>query len=82
MEDRVISLNAVKKYYPYDKKFHKWLDNLPPVTSKTGHWIKHEIEDTLRWLECSNCHCETHNVKHNYCPNCGCRMVEPQESEV
>lgn len=30
-EDRAISLNAVKNYYPYDKKFHKWLDNLPPV---------------------------------------------------
>lgn len=41
---------------------------------KTGHWIEHEIEDTLRWLECSNCHCETYNVKHNYCPNCGARM--------
>ena len=42
---------------------------------KTGYWIEHEIENTLRWLECSNCHCETsYNVMHNYCPNCGAKM--------
>ena len=47
---------------------------------KTGYWIEHEIEGTLKWLECSNCHCETsYNVMQNYCPNCGAKMVEPQE---
>ena len=50
----------------------------PSVNSqepKTGCWIEHEIEGTLKWLECSNCHCETsYNVMHNYCPNCGARM--------
>ena len=46
-----------------------------------GHWIEHEIEDTLRWLECSNCHCETYNVKHNYCPNCGADMRDKENEE-
>lgn len=53
----------------------KWIQ--PPVTPqpKTGHWIEHEIENTLKWLECSNCHCETsYKVMHNYCPNCGAKM--------
>lgn len=50
---------------------------LPSVTQepKTGYWIEHEIENTLKWLECSNCRCETsYNVMHNYCPNCGAKM--------
>ena len=48
--------------------------------TKTGHWIEHEIEDTLRWLECSNCHYETYNVKHNYCMNCGIKMKVEEKS--
>ncbi|WP_458457468.1 zinc-ribbon domain-containing protein [Pseudobutyrivibrio sp.] len=41
---------------------------------KVGKWIYHEIEDTCRWLECSECGYEIPNVDMNYCPNCGAEM--------
>ena len=75
-EDRTI-----ENYKELLKECYEVLPSVKPQ-EKTGHWIEHEIEDTLRWLECSNCHCETHNVKHNFCPKCGAKMVEKQESEV
>lgn len=39
-----------------------------------GKWILHEIDDTLRWRECSVCKGEIHNVNYNYCPHCGAKM--------
>ena len=42
---------------------------------KTGHWI-----DLHRCWICSECNQETH-IEHKFCPNCGAKMVEPQESE-
>ena len=46
---------------------------------KTGHWKDIPKYKDIAW-QCSECgHFTT--MKHNYCPNCGCRMVEPQESE-
>ena len=62
---------------------------LPSVTqkSKTGHWKKKE-DDTCWWYVCSECEQEPLKNRLNdddvlsaFCPNCGCRMVEPQESE-
>ena len=46
---------------------------------KTGHWIADVFLD-----ECSVCGEQTlffEDQQENFCPNCGCRMVEPQESE-
>ena len=40
----------------------------------SGEWIKHEVEDTCRWVECSECHKEYPNIEMNFCPNCGARM--------
>ena len=58
---------------------------------KTGHWIEHpEIETStpeyLMFYECSECKdrqcfCKSDIHKKGFCSNCGCRMVEPQESE-
>jgi len=55
-------------------------DNEP----KTGHWIETEYH---RW-RCSVCREKgmsewdnINDVRTNFCPNCGARMVEPQESE-
>ena len=56
---------------------------------KTGHWIKHDTGHSI-YYECSLCGClapctETADSfvwkLSNYCPDCGCIMVEPQESE-
>ena len=56
------------------------LDELPSVMqkSKTGHWI-----DIGSGEKCSECHEIQYGYDNHrfYCGNCGCRMVEPQESE-
>jgi hypothetical protein len=57
--------------------------NAPSVTPqpKTGRWMHPYKLDIA--CECSECHIQMPITKSfNYCPNCGCRMVEPQESEV
>ena len=62
------------------------LEDLPTVTPKqrTGHWIIHG-EPPINVIECSECGQKYHNhycqpLAH-FCSMCGCRMVEPQESE-
>lgn len=65
------------------------------LKQKTGHWIGHRehcenlgvIPNGLGAYEwCSNCDygidvSDWHKIHHNYCPNCGAKMTEPQESE-
>lgn len=55
----------------------KAINELPPVTPqpKTGYWISHHHGCEY---ECSECH-DKQRAKSKYCPNCGARMVEPQE---
>lgn len=68
------------------------IEALKPVTPKqepkTGHWIDdgfYAEGHSHKAFHCSKC---GHNVLgfkedlSNYCPNCGARMIEPQESEV
>lgn len=62
------------------QKFKTVIKDLPPVKPqepKTGHWIEDENEMEV-W--CSACG-EENDECSRYCPNCGCRMVKPQESE-
>lgn len=55
---------------------------------KTGHWIN--VNDgkwnTIPAYKCSACGANADlrdwSGKSPFCPNCGARMVEPQESEV
>lgn len=58
---------------------------------KTGHWIEiAKYSDGKHKIECSECgnhifdrgHANSYNVKekYKYCPRCGAKMVEPQES--
>ena len=60
------------------------MPSVTPQEPKTGHWIAIENEemDTIGYF-CSVCDLpmETEE-KTKYCPNCGAKMVEPQESEV
>jgi len=49
------------------------------------HWIRGKYtEDDIRYndssYKCSVCS-RVVDTEENYCPNCGARMVEPQESE-
>lgn len=66
---------------------HIAVNDLPPATprQKYGKWIKQTLsvkpfgEDTVL---CDQCAFMTDkDSMYNYCPNCGARMVEPQESE-
>jgi hypothetical protein len=62
--------------------------SLPPVTPqpKMGHWIINEDEENTVHGHCSVCGWEAHYYEDDiigmpYCPNCGAKMTEPQESE-
>ena len=55
------------------------------IPKRTGHWIVHEHAEEFYGrgvdnYECDNCG-DWYLNKTNFCPNCGCRMIEPQESE-
>ena len=64
------------------------LNNLPSVTPqepKTGHWIMTGDYYTgaygdIDYVKCSCCG-EDSLEEGDYCPNCGAKMVEPQESK-
>ena len=59
------------------------LPSVTPQEPKTGHWVHGEY--------CSECGCDVpayivdwkwqKDMDAKYCPNCGARMVDPQESE-
>lgn len=63
---------------------------------KTGNWIikddkeqGYDIAGIKTWyiqIMCDKCGfiktaIEGHTGRYKYCPNCGCRMIEPQERE-
>ena len=52
------------------------IKNLPPVNPQPkGHWINNQ-NGTYTCDKCGGKH-----SRSNYCPNCGAKMVERQESE-
>ena len=68
----------------------EYIRSMPPVNpTKTGHWEQYgnSWEDKFKCSECGKEQpkilCGEQIIGHwsDYCPNCGCRMVEPQESE-
>ncbi len=84
-KDRGIDLSKYAEE-PY-KAFCEFMDSIPPINSqepRTGHWIvktySTKMNDTYYGYECDQCHKE-YNLRTNYCPSCGAKMVEPQESE-
>ena len=59
------------------------IKELPPVTPqpKTGYWIV-EVWNNKEHHTCSSCqHVVDYEPCYHYCPYCGAKMVEPQESE-
>lgn len=51
---------------------------LQALVNNTGYWIKSDIGGAK---VCSVCQAHMGLSNFKYCPNCGCRMVKPQESE-
>ena len=79
---------AVKEAYgnsEYTDEIIEALEQEP----KTGHWIAQDIHNCHSNFKCSECgyiHSFMHlyckpTADYTYCPNCGAKMVEPQESE-
>ena len=79
--DDAVSRQAVKEqmikygFHAPDMTVTEFVEDLPPVNSqpKTGHWIFHEIKDTMRWYECDQCGAEAVK-KYDYCHGCGAKM--------
>jgi hypothetical protein len=85
---RQAAIETAKQYW-YKPDIAGALEELPSVQPKpkTGHWVLLD-ECSNSGYYCSECHKKvvkegwSNTVKKiKYCPNCGCRMVEPQESE-
>lgn len=89
-EDTISRADAIKRvskclkgvFVEYEDIARKMFaeDKVPSVQSKikTGHWIFDEILD--RNYYCSEC--KSMGVDYwDYCPYCGAKMIEPQESE-
>lgn len=48
---------------------------------KTGRWIRMKAYEKWGCSECNTVFRFTFK-EHDYCPNCGCAMIEPQETET
>ena len=91
-DDAISRAEAVRvaSGYCHPANVAKELAKMPPVTPqpKTGHWIEKDGFDGDTYYDCSECGESWTTIEgtpwdneFKYCPNCGCRMVEPQESE-
>lgn len=79
-------LNGAWGDYSVLNEVFERIDKLPSVTPSRpkGRWIKAKpwmLDNTSYKWECSECE-KSERFRHNFCPNCGAEMVEPQESEV
>ena len=72
--------------YEHGEKLDNAVRNLPSATptERTGHWhIAHGMYEDRFWCDCGFVKIIDNSMKDwKYCPKCGCRMDEPQESEV
>ncbi len=73
-----------------DRDIIRALPSVTPQEPKTGHWVKYgRPRCGEQHYKCTNCdeyfnfglYSDYYKKAFKYCPNCGCRMVEPQESE-
>ncbi len=88
-------LKILHKYGKYifvtdEKKYSSMVDEIANLKAskqepKIGHWIDN-MDLGYHVSICSNCNWRGHGdtyliYKSKYCPNCGAKMIEPQESE-
>ena len=78
-------INIVKLRWDYYKNCIEAIEKLPSVTRQTGEWILLD-ECANSGYYCSRCQKKlvkegwSDTVKKiKFCPNCGAKMVEPQE---
>ncbi|MGJ0566838.1 hypothetical protein ACR73B_17095 [Enterococcus innesii] len=66
------------------EQFIHLLPSVRPQKPKTGHWIDIMVGD-MPAQACDRCNTfyplSYTGGGHRYCPNCGAKMIEPQESE-
>ena len=89
LEDRFMELQKRHDDKRYETNYClNTILELPSVNpqEKTGHWVGID-EEPHEDYECDKCgyvvstfteNIEPH-TEYKFCPNCGCRMVEPQE---
>ena len=87
--DTISELNAISFYEAQEDskecyyELRQAIKDLSPVKPQTGHWIKTIGENGITSaVRCSKCGFEDNRYTlFRYCPNCGCRMVKPQETK-
>ena len=66
------------------KLFREAADTIEQLAAKarpkTGRWIRMKAYEKWGCSECNTVFRFTFK-EHDYCPNCGAKMIEPQESE-
>ena len=62
-----------------DIKHLRKMPSITPLEPKKGHWVIRPHVYGVTY--CSECDFELKIDNTNFCPNCGAKMVEPQESE-
>ena len=88
-----VSIQAVNDMLEYCRNFdgndaiyifEKWFREQEPVQPKMGHWIDIMVGD-MPAQRCDQCNTfyplAYTGGGHKFCPDCGARMFEPQESE-
>ena len=64
------------------EELQRIIQNLPPVTHKSGKWLKHSY--ARKCSECGSATCWTDDegtpIPDKYCPNCGAKM-ESEDKE-
>ena len=81
-DGEVYVIHKCQPLFEMNKAICKRIKALPSVTptERTGHWIMNRQRETRQCDKCMTVY-RWSFYPHNYCPDCGCRMVEPQESE-
>ena len=81
-KEYVNSLSMLNDDY---KGIMEYIDELPVTPKpKTGYWVYEGEGSGYKKWHCFNCKMLVRNPKkpwYSFCPNCGAKMVESQESE-